>query len=324
MRTKLHFAKYLLVFAALSATIGLSACTSAPAQSTTPLTTSPTTTIPPATSSPSRIPESPTATQTPSANTTYTVMTSSKADLGNFLVDGKGMTLYYFTKDSVGKSTATAAILQNWPIFNPAEFVVPSSLSTADFGTITRDDGQKQATYKAWPLYYYVKDLAPGDTLGQGVGNVWFVINPEKFPPQASPTATDTTTLTPTSTPTPTVITTLPPISTPSPTPSASPSPVSATTVNLVAQGMAFDQNTISVPAGASVTLNFNNKDSGIPHNVALYTDSSAATPIFVGQTIVGPASVVYTFSAPTTAGTYFFRCDVHPTTMTGTFTVTP
>ena len=74
---------------------------------------------------------------------------------------------------------------------------------------------------------------------------------------------------------------------------------------------------------GASVTINFTNKDAGIPHNFALYTDSSATKSIFVGQIITGPATATYTFTAPATPGTYFFRCDVHPTNMTGSLVVT-
>jgi predicted lipoprotein with Yx(FWY)xxD motif len=27
-------------------------------------------------------------------------------------------------------------------------------------------------------LYYYISDVAPGDTVGQGVGGVWFVVAP--------------------------------------------------------------------------------------------------------------------------------------------------
>jgi predicted lipoprotein with Yx(FWY)xxD motif len=27
------------------------------------------------------------------------------------------------------------------------------------------------------PLYYYIKDAKPGDTIGQGVGSVWYVID---------------------------------------------------------------------------------------------------------------------------------------------------
>jgi plastocyanin len=95
-----------------------------------------------------------------------------------------------------------------------------------------------------------------------------------------------------------------------------------AVTINLVAQNMAFDKNSITVAAGANVTITFNNKDT-IPHNFALYTNSSATPPaIFQGQTVTGPTTVTYTFTAPATPGTYFFRCDVHPTSMTGSFIV--
>ena len=198
------------------------------------------------------------------------------------------MTLYYFTKDAPGKSNATAAIIANWPIFYVSNIVVPPSLNAADFGSITGANGNMQSTYKGWPLYYYVKDQASGDTLGQGLNGVWFVINPTNFPP------------------TPT---------TPAPhRPERHHKPY--------CPEMAFDQSTITVPAGASVTMNFDNKDSGVPHNFALYTDSSASKSIFVGQIITGPATITYKFTAPTTPGNYFFRCDVHPTAMTGTFVV--
>jgi plastocyanin len=96
-----------------------------------------------------------------------------------------------------------------------------------------------------------------------------------------------------------------------------------ATAIALTAQNVKFDKTTISVPAGAQVTLTLNNMDSGVPHNFALYTDASAATTIFKGQIVNGPGTVTYTFTAPSTPGTYFFRCDVHPTTMTGSFIVT-
>jgi len=131
----------------------------------------------------------------------------------------------------------------------------------------------------------------------------------------SSSTAT-TTTQPPLTTTTPPVTTTTPPVTTTTP-PVGQP-----VTINLVAQNMAFDQSTIIVSAGAQVTINFNNKDSGIPHNFSLYTDSSASKSLFIGQTITGPKTITYTFTAPATPGNYFFRCDVHPTIMTGTFAV--
>jgi len=110
------------------------------------------------------------------------------------------------------------------------------------------------------------------------------------------------------------------------PTPTTSPSATStagAVTIALTAQNIAFDKSTITVPAGASVTINFNNKDSGVAHNFSLFNDASAAPPaLFQGQVITGPATTTYTFKAPTKPGTYFFRCDIHPTIMTGSFVV--
>lgn len=93
-------------------------------------------------------------------------------------------------------------------------------------------------------------------------------------------------------------------------------------TVGLIAKNIAFNTSTITVPAGANVTVNFDNQDANIPHNFAVYTDSSATTTIFKGETITGPAKTTYVFTAPDKSGTYFFRCDIHPTQMTGQFVV--
>ena len=56
-------------------------------------------------------------------------------------------------------------------------------------------------------------------------------------------------------------------------------------------------------------------------HNVAIYTNSSASTALFRGQFVQGPGTATYHVGA-LAPGTYFFRCDVHPTKMTGTFIV--
>ncbi|MGW8323142.1 MAG: hypothetical protein ACWGSD_16460, partial [Thermodesulfobacteriota bacterium] len=45
-----------------------------------------------------------------------------------------------------------------------------------------RDDGTKQSTFRGYPLYYWSGDEKEGDTNGQGVKNVWFVIDPGNFP----------------------------------------------------------------------------------------------------------------------------------------------
>ena len=40
-------------------------------------------------------------------------------------------------------------------------------------------DGSKIVTYNKMPLYYWVKDTKAGDTTGQGVGSVWYVVSPD-------------------------------------------------------------------------------------------------------------------------------------------------
>jgi plastocyanin len=70
------------------------------------------------------------------------------------------------------------------------------------------------------------------------------------------------------------------------------------------------------------VTVTLDNQDAGVLHNVAFYTDRSASSAIHVGELITGVATEDVVFTAPSTPGSYFFRCDVHPDTMTGAFNV--
>lgn len=139
-------------------------------------------------STPPATPTQPVAAPAPGAPT-YNVNIAAKVGLGNYLVDAKGMTLYYFTKDSSGKSNASAAIIQIWPVFTLSNISLAPSLNAADFGIIVRDDGIKQVTFKGWPLYYYAKDLAPGDTVGQGLNKVWFIIDPANLQPAQAATS---------------------------------------------------------------------------------------------------------------------------------------
>ena len=92
--------------------------------------------------------------------------------------------------------------------------------------------------------------------------------------------------------------------------------------IYLRAYNIAFNLSTITVPAGAQVTVHFTNDDS-FQHNFAVYDSSTATRTIFKGAIVTGPASTTYNFTAPSTPGTYFFRCDIHPTQMYGNFVVT-
>lgn len=81
--------------------------------------------------------------------------------------------------------------------------------------------------------------------------------------------------------------------------------------VRMSADRLAFDSSQVSVPAGKTVLLAFENKESA-PHNVAIYTDSSLTSPISIGETFSGPDTKAQQFG-PLAAGSYFFRCDLHP-----------
>ena len=93
------------------------------------------------------------------------------------------MTLYYTVSDRPGYSNLPDETLTSWPAFFVSDIIVPQPLTASDFGTYTRDNNVKQTTYKGYPIYYYFQDKIPGDTLGNKLGGVWFVINPGQFPP---------------------------------------------------------------------------------------------------------------------------------------------
>ena len=76
------------------------------------------------------------------------------------------------------------------------------------------------------------------------------------------------------------------------------------------AKDVKFSSAQLTVPAGKPFQLFFRNLE-GIPHNVAIYRNSSASEKIFVGATITN-AAVTYDVPA-IAAGSYYFRCDVHP-----------
>ena len=95
----------------------------------------------------------------------------------------------------------------------------------------------------------------------------------------------------------------------------------SGPSIEVSAEGISFDQSCLAAPAGQPFTIGFTNNDAGIAHNVAIYSDESAAESLFVGDIFQGVDTMTYDVPA-LEPGTYFFRCDVHPGQMTGTFVV--
>lgn len=92
--------------------------------------------------------------------------------------------------------------------------------------------------------------------------------------------------------------------------------------IEVEAEDIAFDTQTVTAAAGSQVAIQFKNRDA-LPHNMGFYL-GAAGDAIFQGDTISGPdAETLYTFEAPADPGTYRFQCDVHPDQMSGTFEVT-
>ena len=105
------------------------------------------------------------------------------SSLGSIVVDGKGMTLYMFTKDTQNSnaSACTGQCLAAWPPL----YGKPTAGKGADdskLGSFALPNGSTQATYNGWPLYYWKGDTKAGDTSGQKVGGVWFVLGKDGNP----------------------------------------------------------------------------------------------------------------------------------------------
>lgn len=124
-----------------------------------------------------------------------------------------------------------------------------------------------------------------------------------------------------------------PPSSQPTASPTGSGAPLpcepSGTQVKVTAPSGAvatgFQETCLAAPADTAFTLEFDNQDAGVPHNVDIYTQAPPAGTHLGGapdasQTVIGPGSTTYDVE-PLEAGVYYFQCDIHPT-MNGTFVV--
>jgi predicted lipoprotein with Yx(FWY)xxD motif len=101
---------------------------------------------------------------------------ATETDLGTILVDADGFTLYVFTVDTGGESACYDDCAATWPPV-PGDSEISSDLDASIFGTTTRTDGSEQLTVNGQPLYLFTPDANPGDTNGQGVNDVWFVVD---------------------------------------------------------------------------------------------------------------------------------------------------
>ncbi|UEL28276.1 hypothetical protein [Pseudarthrobacter sp. L1SW] len=142
----------------------------------------------PATTAPAATSGSPAA---PATASTAVDLKTASSTAGAIVVDAKGMSVYFFTKDvkDSGTSACTDACLAAWPPVTTTAERPSADGVTGTLGTIATPDGKKQVTLEGLPLYYYAKDTKPGDILGQGVNNVWYLAAPSGAMVKAGGTA---------------------------------------------------------------------------------------------------------------------------------------
>lgn len=91
------------------------------------------------------------------------------------------------------------------------------------------------------------------------------------------------------------------------------------TNVEVTAKDFSFDPKTFTVAAGKEVTVTLNN--TGVsPHTITVYTDEEYKDAVDGAETGNVGGGDTGDFKATFESGEYYFRCEVHPTQMTGEF----
>ena len=130
-------------------------------------------------------PVGPVGTGAPVGNATLT--TATRQQLGTYVVDGSGRAVYVLegTRGASGINRCSGQCLNAWPPMNiDGTPGAAAGLNQQDLHSVSGFTGS-QVTYSGWPLYYYSRDQAPGDTYGQGVRDQWgswYLIRPTGDP----------------------------------------------------------------------------------------------------------------------------------------------
>ncbi|HEY8449807.1 MAG TPA: stalk domain-containing protein, partial [Bacillota bacterium] len=237
-----------------------------------------------------------------------TLHAARHSELGDYLVDTYGRSLYLFTRDEDGMSACYDRCAENWPPLRG----MPSAAGglSGAIGSTSRTDGSSQVTYHGRPLYYFARDIVAGDTNGQGLNGVWYLVSPTgeavglhtgtgapATPQPAAPA------------PRPTPMPAQPSQPEPSP-PAPEPQP---RTHQVTIRDFTFGPRTLTIRVGDTVV--WTNEDAA-PHTV---TSTASGGPLDSGRIDQGER-FSYTFTA---AGEYDYYCEFHPN-MTATIIVQP
>jgi predicted lipoprotein with Yx(FWY)xxD motif len=104
---------------------------------------------------------------------------TATSSLGTILVDGKGFTAYFYDHDTAGsgKSSCTGACASAWPAITASSATPTMSGVTGTVATNPVAGGKFQVTINGMPIYTYSGDTAAGQTSGQGIGGIWWVVD---------------------------------------------------------------------------------------------------------------------------------------------------
>ena len=84
-------------------------------------------------------------------------------------------------------SNCSGNCTQSWsPLLTVGDAIGGEGVAPDRLEVIARDDGSSQVTYNGWPLYYFAKDEKPGDTNGQDVGTLCYLVSKDGAPVQTS------------------------------------------------------------------------------------------------------------------------------------------
>ncbi|MFI6000984.1 SCO0930 family lipoprotein [Streptomyces sp. NPDC051366] len=101
--------------------------------------------------------------------------------LGEHIVDGNGMTVYRFKKDTAWPmaSNCTGDCVAKWPVVPPVDKANAKGIVEKGYSVLDRPDGMKQQAIDCWPVYTFTGDKKAGDINGQGVGGTWYAVSPD-------------------------------------------------------------------------------------------------------------------------------------------------
>jgi predicted lipoprotein with Yx(FWY)xxD motif len=111
-----------------------------------------------------------------------TVRTSDSQSYGTILVDGRGFTLYAFTKDGRGPSGCFDDCARAWPpLYAKGKLRARGDARQKLLGSVRRGEKHRQVTYRGRPLYYYRGETQAGQIFCQDVfefGGDWLIVRP--------------------------------------------------------------------------------------------------------------------------------------------------